>query len=308
MLFATRNPKRKAGPLTLPFQALNAGFIAGGLNGSTRYVGIDKLDMGSLAKSTLGSSLGTARNDLTGNSSKTKGFYIGGDIGPTALSLLGDTVDFATQTNTTTSTGISANRYCSASFDSDSNGYSISGSAAAASTNATKISFAAQSFSTLNSVYGSGVKYTAGLRSLINGYTCGGYLSTPQTSFSRFPFATETATLVANALTRPAYGMFGLSAETKGYVGSGYSGGYQALIQKMNFSTEAFSSVGTATGLTRTFSAVVRNADVGLQCGGGNNGAQYYDIRALTFSTETAVTIAARLSSGVVAAAGTQSI
>ena len=289
-----------------------AGYVAGGQNSGGVFSSVEKFLFSNDTNSVLAAGLSVARTRPGAFSSATHG-YVAGGASPLNLSTGYTTVDkfdFASDARTTLATGLGAERFSGAGFESETAGYLGGGCVGGDSNNPTttvyKFSFADDSRSTLASGLAAARRDAGSFSSTTHGYVAGGAESnsTMTATVYKWLFSNDSRSTLGTGLSFNTQGPVSFHSSTHGYVGGGLTtdgtGSAVTTVNKFAFSNDARTILGTGLssarwGITSGFESV----EFGYVSGGSlsNNTDVITTVDKLDFAVDTFSNVSAGLTS-----------
>jgi uncharacterized protein (DUF2141 family) len=300
------------------FTINEAGYFAGGQNGSTYYSFIDKLLFSNDSRSTLAATLSQSIRDQSACNSTLIGYFADGvwtdtnnnwwfysfidkllfsnESRSTLTSVLSQTVSHNFACNSTL-TG-----YFAGGWNIDSNKTYIYQSFI------DKLLFSNESQSTLATTLSQSVRALSAFNSTISGYFSGGSDSSNifKSFIDKLLFSNDIRTTLTTTLSQSIYHQSACNSTLSGYFAGGYNGSNQSYIDKLLFSNDSRSTLAAVLSQIAGVQAACNSTLSGYFAGGANSNYQSF-IDKLLFSDETRTTLTSVLSRTVYAQSACQS-
>lgn len=272
-----------------------SGYFAGGYkNPAPAGVtsAISALDFGAETTRVVSASITTAKQDLVGVNSSTKGYFAGGG-NTTAISSL----VFTGETSTTITATLSISRNDSAGVNSSLAGYFMGGSDGGGNPLATadKLTFSTETIAALGTKLSDGARYgLAGVNSSTVGYCGGGWAGSTVNWIDGIIFSTDATTNPSATLATSRRYLAGYNSSTRGYWAGGQlqSGSSSTEIDGIDFGTVTAINPTAALTQARFAPFGVNSSAKGYIAGGGTTAGS---IDGFTFATETNAALVATM-------------
>jgi hypothetical protein len=205
-----------------------------------------------------------------------------------------------TDTNTTTTVTMSANKSVTATFNVvPSNGYFAGGyNGSTYYSFIDKLLFSNDSRTTLSTILSQSVEWQSACNSILAGYFAGGTNGNYQSFMDKLLFSNEYRTTLATTLSQIVWGQSACNSTLAGYFAGGQASSYQSFIDKLLLSNESHSALSTILSQSVVCQSACNSTLAGYFAGGYNAYYQSF-IDKLLFSSEYRTTLSTTLSQSV---------
>jgi hypothetical protein len=279
------------------FNINEAGFFAGGNNGSIYYSFIDKLLFSNDSRSTLAVTLSQSVYCQSVCNSTLSGYFADG-ANNNFQSFI-DKLIFSNETRITLTSVLSKTVSHNSACNSTLTGYFAGGYSGGSSTYYSfidKLLFNNETQSTLAITLSQSVRALSAFNSTISGYFAGGSDGSNFKSFiDKLLFSNESRITLTTTLSQSIYHQSACNSTLFGYFAGGFNGSLQSYIDKLSFSNESRSTLAAVLSQTIHVQSACNSTLAGYFAGGNGGGFQSF-IDKLLFSDETRTTLTAVLS------------
>jgi hypothetical protein len=287
------------------FTINEAGYFAGGHDGSIYYSFIDKLLFSNETRSTLAATLLQTIHRQSSCNSTLVGYFAGGAWIDTNnnwwyYSYI-DRLLFSNESRTTLAATLSISISNTAACNSILAGYFSGGwyyNSTVFFSHIDKLLFNNESRSTLTSTLSRTVSRHFACNSTLAGYFAGGANSNFQSNIDKLLFNNDSLSTLSILLSQSVDYQGSCNSTLAGYFAGGYNGNYQSYIDKLLFSNESRTTLAVVLSQT-IHSQSACNSTLGGYFAGGLNGSLQNFIDKLLFSDETRTTLTSVLSQSV---------
>jgi hypothetical protein len=293
------------------FNINEAGYFAGGSNGSIYYSYIDKLLFNNESQSTLSATLSQFVSTQSACNSSSSGYFAGGlNSSGNDYSFI-DKLLFSNESRSTLTATLSQTIYRQSACNSTLAGYFAGGANSNFQSNIDKLLFNNESRSTLTATLSRTVYLQSACNSTLAGYFAGGNSAT-QSFIDKLLFSNDSQTTLTAILSHSVDNQQSCNSSLVGYFAGGYCGPYQSYIDRLLFSNETRTTLTATLSQSLVWFSSCNSTLSGYFAGGdnldSNNNIIFQSfIDRLLFSDETRTTLTAVLSRTIKAQSACQS-
>jgi hypothetical protein len=290
-----------------------AGYFAGGNNGSIYYSHIDKLLFNNESRSILPVTLSRSIRWQSACNSTLVGYFSGGYDGSNCYSFI-DRLLFSNESRSTLTTILLQNIAIQSACNSTLSGYFAGGyNNGITQSFIDKLLFSNETRSALTVTLSRSLWGQSACNSTLSGYSAGGFNGSFQSFIDKLLFSNETRTTLTSILSVSLERQSTCNSTLSGYFVCGGNGSCDSIpynfIDKLSFSSETRTTLATKLSQSIHSQAACNSTLSGYFAGGinNNNNTNQSFIDKLLFSDETRTTLTSTLSQSVWALSACQS-